>query len=318
MAQGDIKPVYVIHGTDSFLQDEYRRNIISQIIGDADPQTSVTNFDPTAELSEVLDELRTIPFLGPGRVVIITDAEPFISAYRQNLENYLNSPSKTSSLILMVSSFPKNTRLYKLVTKTGEIADCSSPNERNLPGWVSNAAKKRGKKISPEAVQMLIEWRGTDLGALNGEMEKLSLYVGKRETITIDDAVKLVSETAGPGAFALTNAITAGNTPKAIKALSGGLTRPGEQFKLLGMIGWHLRKAMLVQQLILAGTDSNQACKKAKIFYGRGSEFLQMLKRRPLKVLQNDFRKLLAADLGMKTGTNPATALQQLVIELCS
>ncbi len=313
-----LKPVYVIHGSDAFLRDEYRRAVVGRIVGKSDPQTVVAQFDADAELSAVLDELRTMPFLAPRRAVIVSDAEAFVSAHRESLENYLNSPAQTSSLILMVASWPKTTRLYKLVDKIGEMFDCTAPDARNLTTWLAKAAGKRGKKLAPDAVQLLIEWCGADLAVLNTELEKLSIYVGQRPIITADDAAKLVSATAGPEAFALSNAITAGDTAGAVKSLAGAMTQRGEEFKLLGLIAWHLRRAMHAQQLIQTGTPANQACKSVRIFYNQQRAFMGLLQRRSLKTLQQDFRKLLAADLAMKTGTDAATALQQLVVGLCA
>ena len=42
-----------------------------------------------------------------------------------------------------------------------------------------------------------------------------------------------------------------------------------------------------------------------------------MLRRRPEAVLQEDFRRMIRADLGMKTGAATTAALQQLVMALC-
>ena len=55
----------------------------------------------------------------------------------------------------------------------------------------------------------------------------------------------------------------------------------------------------------------------AKVFYNQ-REFKQFLKRRSLAKLAGDFRKLLAADRAMKTGTDATAALQQLVVDLCN
>src|SRR5690242_12629406 len=115
MNQSDVKPVYVLFGEDTFLHDAARAEIIKAIIGDSDPQVAVSVFDAEAELATVLDELRTLPFLAPRRAVVIRDADAFVSAYRDALETYLQSPSANSSLMLVVSSWPSNTRLYKLV-----------------------------------------------------------------------------------------------------------------------------------------------------------------------------------------------------------
>ena len=313
MVSADIKPIYVLYGSDEFLRDEYRRTIVERILDGADPQTAVSLFDATVELPVVLDELRTLPFLAPRRAVVIRDADIFVTAHRGSLEKYLQSPSSGSSLILLVSSWVKTTRLAKLTGKIGEAIDCSAPNGSRLIAWLGKAAGKRGKKVAPSAAELLIQWRGEDLAALSGELEKLSLYVGERQTITEDDVTELVVATTGPGAFSLTNAITAGETAAALKALAGSMTRRGEEFKMLGMIAWHLRRALAAAQQIDAGRRPD-----LRMPHHQKSAFVAMVKRRGIRNLQRDFRKLLTADLGMKTGADATMALQQLVVGLCN
>ena len=311
------KPVYVLFGDDAFLRDAARKEIVASLIGDADPQVCVASLDATAELADVLDELRTLPLLAPHRAVIVRDADAFVAACREQIEKYLKAPSETASLILMVSSWPKNTRLYKIVDRCGKAIDCGVPERGDLGKFLRDAAGKRGKKISPAAADLLQQWIGRDLAALTAEIEKLSLYVGDRETISPEDVSAIVSATAGPAAFALTNALTAGDGRKALESLDGMLTTRGEEFKVLGMIGWHLRKAMRAQQLIARGSSPDAALRTCRVFYGK-REFLSMLQRRPAAALQDDFRRMIRADLGMKTGANPAAALQQLVMALCN
>ena len=317
MAPATTQPVYVLFGDDAFLRDAARKEIVASLIGDADPQVCVASFDATAELADVLDALRTLPLLAPHRAVIVRDADAFVAAYREQIEKYLKAPSDTASLILIVSSWPRNARLHKIVNQCGRAIDCGVPERGDLGKFLRDAAGRRDKKISPAAADLLQQWIERDLAALTAEIEKLSLYVGERETILPEDVSAVVSATAGPGAFALTNALTAGDGRKALESLDGMLTTRGEEFKVLGMIGWHLRKAMRVQQLIAQGSSPDAALRTCRVFYGK-REFLSMLQRRPAAVLQNDFRRMIRADLGMKSGAIPVAALQQLVMALCN
>ena len=312
-----VKPVYVLHGADAFLRDAHRREIVDALIGDADPQTCVTSFDATAELAEVLDELRTAPFLAPHRVVIVRDADAFISANRKSLEQYLQSPVETSSLVLMVLSWPKNTHIAKIVAKIGSVLECAAPKYRQLSQWLAQAAARRGKEIAPDAGRLLSEWVGEDLALLDGEIEKLSLFVGDRRSITAADVAEVVTATAGPAAFALTNALTASDAPAALKALSGMLTVRGEEFRVAGTIRWHLRQVLRGCQLAAAG-DRPEKALPARIPPAQRNAFLALMKRRSLRAVQGDFRNLIRTDLAMKSGTPPLAALQELVILLCS
>ena len=315
MSDGEFKPVYVLSGSDGFLQDHYRTEIISRIVGQSDPQTCIANFDggDDPELAAVMDELRTLPFLAPSRAVLIRNADAFISKYRQKLEEYVANPCKTSALVLIVSSFPGTTRLAKAVKKIGEIFDCKLPDSSSLKQWLTKASGKRGKKIDPQSADMLEQWIGRDLAAQNAEIEKLCLYIGDRETITPQDVQDVVTATAGPAAFALTNAITAGDIPAALRELDKTLRTRGSEFQALGSIAWHLRRALQAQQEIAALGKPN-----LHMPYEQRNAFVAMLRRRGLAKLQADMRSLIDADLGMKSGQNPKSALQELVMSLCS
>ncbi|HUS91107.1 MAG TPA: DNA polymerase III subunit delta [Phycisphaerae bacterium] len=310
------KCVYVLHGDETFLVDASRKEITDLVVGDADRQLCISSFDDSAELADVLDEVRTLPFLAPRRLVIVREADAFVSAHRAALEKFLQSPPASATLMLTVRSWPSNTRLAKIVAKIGQAIDCSLPKHDSLRRWLADAAARRGKRIAPDAAELMAQWVGRDLAALDAEMEKLSLYVGERTDVTVQDVSVLVTSSAGPAAFELTNAITDGNARAALEALSGMLQTRGDEFKTLGMIAWHLRRATMAKESLLAGLGERQAVPNMPP--GPARAFLAMLKRRPLSAFHEDFRRLIRADLAMKSGTRPPAALQELVVGLCS
>jgi DNA polymerase-3 subunit delta len=314
MSQPDVKPVYVLHGSDGFLLDAHRRELVALIIGDADPQVAVSSFDADASVADVLDELRTAPFLAPRRAVIVREAHTFLTQNRKPLEEFFaKPPPSTASLILMLRVWKGNGKLEKRLLQIGEKIECSVPEKGSLRGWLQKAAGKRGKKLAADAPELLEQWVGRAYGTLDAEIEKLSLYVGERDTITLADVSAVVVASAGPQAFALTNAITEGDVPAALDALGGMLNVRGEEFRTLGMLAWHLRRALKAKrELDAAGRFS------IALPYDRRGPFSGYLRRRPLERFHQDFRRLLRADLGMKTGAAPRATLQELVLALCS
>jgi len=316
MPDTQIQPVYVLYGDDAYLRDEHRKQIVDLVVGDADPHLCLTTFDGSPEPVEVFDELRTMPFLAPRRLVIVREADDFVSAHRAAIEKFLQNPPSAGVLMLTVTRWPSNTRLAKLVAKIGQAIDCSVPEKGNLGRWLARSADRRGKQIAPDAAKLMGEWIGRDLAALDAEIEKLSLYVGDRPAITLEDVCTLVTASAGPAAFELTNAITAGDAAAALKALAGMLQVRGDEFKTLGMLGWHLRRAVAAKEQLDAGRPQREAVPRMPS--SQRNAFLTMLRRRPLPAFRRDFRRLIRADLAMKSGADPAAALQELVVGLCS
>ncbi len=311
------KPVYVFHGKDAFLRDQAYGSLVDSILGDADRQLCLSQFDATAELAVVLDELRTLPFLAPHRVVVVRNAETFIAANRDSLEKYLDKPASSGTLILLVASLDSRTRLAKKIPTIGEIIACNSPEGPELVRWIIAAAGNQNKTIDSQAANQLAQWVGPDLAALNCELEKLATYVGQRGSITAADISAIVTATASPEAFALANALTVGNATAGLEAVGSALRTRGAEFQLLGQVAWHIRRALQVQQGIEAGQSAGAAMTAARVFYNK-SQFQALLKRRSRKQFQADMRQLIAADLAMKSGVKPKAAMQQLVVKLCN
>jgi DNA polymerase-3 subunit delta len=334
------KPIYVLHGDDGYIRDEHRRRITREVVGDADPQLAVCSHDgkrrggpPSSEeepqspdgspqspqtsglFAEVLADLTTPPLMAASRLVIVRDADAFVTANRDALERYLENPSPTAALLLLVQSWPSNTNLAKTTARIGQAVACVAPAGGGLERWVMEAASKRGNRIDSQTAGLLASVVGADLAALDNEVEKLSLYAGKGSAITPEHVHLLASSTAGAEDFGLVNAIAASDAKAALVVLDKELTRRGEEFRMLGQIGWYLRIVIHAQTLRQSGQDPAQAL---RVRYEARQTYLDLLKRRPLRKLQADCRQVLAADLAMKSGADAHATMQDLVLALCA
>ena len=107
-----IKPVYALVGSDPFLQLQKLREITSLFPGE------VQRFDydgETAQLGDVLDELQSFAmFGGDQKLVTVREADALITRYREQLEDYVNKPSTSATLVLRLSSLPATQRIAHL------------------------------------------------------------------------------------------------------------------------------------------------------------------------------------------------------------
>ena len=309
--------MYVLHGDDSYLQAERRSRLVDCLIGDSDPQMALRTFEGDAELVDVLDELRTLPFLAPRRVVIVSNADDFVQKHRESIEKYFDNPADGGTLILILRSWKTNTRLHKKISGgIGEVISCSSPMGQELHSWVANQTKQYGKKINSDAIISLIATVGNNLSTLKEELEKLCAYTGDINTITSADIGEVVAGSTPPEAFALTEALTTGNTSEALNLLHGAMMVPGAEFMILGQIAWHVRRCLAGRQQLDA-TGSMSVALKAASAWKNKDDMARLLRERPLRLMQADMRSVLKADLGMKSGLEPVDVLQCLVATLC-
>src|SRR5690606_30795737 len=141
----------------------------------------------------VVDSLLTISMWSPRQMVLVEDADEFVTNYREGIERYLERPAKKSVLVLEVKSWPSNTRLAKKAAAIGLPLDCAPLKGAELLGWLSEQCRaKHGKKIDRAAAQLLVELAGTELGLLDQELAKLAAFVGQAPDIGSEVVEKLV------------------------------------------------------------------------------------------------------------------------------
>jgi DNA polymerase III delta subunit len=208
------KPVYALVGDDSFLQlQELAR--ISAAVG-ADAQR--TDFDgEQAQLAEVLDELRCYSMFGGGcaKLVVVRNADKFVTTFREQLEDYIASPADSGTLVLRLSSLPNTTRIAKQLAKMQAVVSCEPP--KDLAAWAVQRAKSAHQvQLAPDAARMLADLIGADLGRLDNEIAKLALQV-EDGRITVETVAQNVAFTREREMWDLTNAVAAGNTTEALR-----------------------------------------------------------------------------------------------------
>jgi DNA polymerase-3 subunit delta len=206
------KPVYALVGPDPFLQLQKLKEVLAALPADA--QRSDLDGE-RAELADVLDELRSFAMFGSGKVVVLRNADAFLTRFREQLEDYVASPSNSGTLILRLDSLPSNQRIYKAISKVGQIEPCTPP--KDLVRWaIGHAKTAHGVTIAPDAATMLVELVGDDLGRLDTELAKLALSAtgGRIDAESVTGGVAFQRERQ---MWDMTNELACGRTAEALK-----------------------------------------------------------------------------------------------------
>ena len=170
-----LKPVHALVGNDLFLQLEKLSEL--QRAGGKEAQRIDIDGE-TAQIGEVLDELRSFAMFSASKFVVVRNADELIKRFREQIEEYVQKPSAGSVLVLRVSSLPSNQRICKYIVANGQVHDCEAP--KNLREWITSRAKSAHKlTIKPDAAALLLDLVGLDLGRLDNELAKLALQTGE-------------------------------------------------------------------------------------------------------------------------------------------
>lgn len=310
--------VIALIGDERALKSAAIETILKDVL--PDPDDAPCRFaGRDAEMKAVRDELRTVSMWGDKRVVIIEDGDDFVSENRKAVEQYAEFPAKKSLLILDVKSMPKNTRLYKIITKSGLTVECSELKGAALSKWVQETAQSQyEKKIGRDAVTLMIELVGSNLGLLGQELSKLASYVGDLPEIDIEAVRRLVGGWKAETTWAMTNAVRDGKLHDALGFLDKLLGSGESPYRIVGGVSYVFRKLATATEFARQGLNLNAALRKAGVFPNDVDASGKYLRRigRPKAEKINSW--LLDADTSLKGGSriSERTQVEMLLVKL--
>jgi DNA polymerase-3 subunit delta len=260
------QPVYVLSGDEDFLKRLAREKIVAAALGDADPDLALSVYaGDKLDFSTVRNDLDTLPFLAPCRVVVVEAADPFVTAHRPQLEQYVAKPSSIGVLVLDVKAFPETTKLAKALPDAAKVV-CKAPPPYKLPAWCVEWAKARhGKKLAADAAEALVDLVGTGMGLLDQELGKLSGALGAKPAIAAADVARLVGRSKAADVFRIMDAVGEGRPGEALSILEDLFAEGEDPMAVLGPLTAQLRKLAAVGRFVTEGLPLGEAMTAAKV-----------------------------------------------------
>jgi DNA polymerase-3 subunit delta len=307
-------PVVVVYGKERFLKLEAIKEVTNVVLGPESDDLSLTRL-PGAdlELKTVVDSLLTVSMWNPRQVVLVEDADEFVSNYREGVEAYLDRPAKKSVLILDVKSWASTTRLYKKVAAIGLPLDCNELKGAALLGWITKASVSRhGKKIDRQAAQLLVDLAGTELGLIDQELAKLAAYVGGAAAIDSTAVEKLVGGWKTETTWKMLDAVRDGRMAIALELLDKLLIAGEHPLRLLGGVNFVFRPVGKATELSRQGMQLPEALAAGGVKPFKIQQMIPYLKRIGRPRAQRILSFLLAADLDLK---GASTLPERIIVE---
>jgi DNA polymerase-3 subunit delta len=319
--KGQPLPIYVLAGDEDFLKRQAGAVLRDWVLGGEDAFGLSEYPGDEADFARIRDELQTLPFLGPRRLIVINNADPFVSAFRPQLEKYTAQPAATGVLLLEVKTWPATTRLAKLLAETTIV--CKAPVAARLPAWCAEWAKARhAKALTAGAAQMLVDLVGGDMGQLDQELAKLAVYVGTAARIDVAEVEKLVGRSQTSSAFKVFDALGAGRTGEALTILDQLFVEGEDPFRILGAFSLQLRRLAQAARLATQGVPLSEAFDRAGVpaWPAARQSCEQQLRRLGRRRAARIFDWLLEVDLGLKGSSQlpPRTLLERLIVRMVS
>jgi DNA polymerase III subunit delta len=323
--------VCAVHGDDAYLKSEVLSTLRRQWLGAGDEEFSLSTFaGREAPLRDVLDALATVSLFGTGRrMAVVEEADPFVTQYRDDLEEYVGQPIKNAVLVLEVKTWTSNTKLAKAVAASGLAIDCKSPTEPQIKSWLTKRAKAiHGVRLEAAAADALFELVPPELGILALEVEKLALVAGESRSIDVELVNQHTGGWRARTIWDMTDAAADGRAADALAQLDRVIASGERAHGLLPQMASSLRRFATATNLIEAAEADGRrlpvrdALAQAGVppfKLGDAERQMRQIARPRAKLLT---KWLLAADLAMKghnsTDERARLEVERLIVKLAS
>ena len=289
-----LPPVHVFYGEEELLR---RRG--AELLRGTDPtfeQNTLKLSSSDTNWRTLLSEICTPPLEGGRKLVVLIDEGNWVQKESSNLKAYAGSPSPSA---LLVTLSPGAKCPVSFQSKNLVPVSCRPLKSHEVQRWIQTEVERRGKSIDRAAADQLASRAGTDLAALDGYLESLTLHAGARGRIRPEDVEALVGQDPQFKVFELTLAAARKDRAAALRILHGLPAREKPQ-SILGLLAWQYRRMTEAKRLLESGVRRFEVTSRLKITY-YAEKFLGLVDTHSAEELLEKHRALVDADLALKT-----------------
>lgn len=309
--------VYHFTGEEDYLKDEAWRKIASLLVPD---ELKSFNLDLMYGNETSADQLANIVFLSPvnakKRLVVLFDLSKLSEFSKDMLLKFLPKLPDSVCLILLSLEIPSKSKFYTALEKLATTVKFPRLWDNQIPVWITNRVKEKGKKIEGNASRILHDLVGNELGDLSTSIEKLITYIGDNETITAKDVETAVDMSKTNTVFNLMDSIGEKNCKTSLDILENMILdgeKPG------GIIYWltiHFERLIQTKEFLSSSSGSLTSFLKVKPFLA--NKYQKQAPNFTMEELENGIMFLYQTDVDLKSNRMPDKMIMELLVyNLC-
>ncbi len=318
LRQGQVLPLYLFTGEETFLIDEALRLIISAALDESDQAFNLDILSgDDIDARDIVARASAFPLMAERRVVVVRDVERLGERGLELLSRYVDSPSPTTCLVLIAAKADMRRRVYASVRKKGMAIDFKDLPDSQLPAWIEQRVRRRKGSITQDAAKLLAAYVGSSLRDLENELEKLFLFLGGRTSITADDVAVVVGFTREYNVFELQKAVGEKNARRAAMILERILDSGERIPMLISILTSYFATLWRIADLRRRGVPDRDLAAEVRVNPYFLKEYLDVLRRFTMQEIEKAFEHLVIADEQSKsTGSNPKQIMHNLLVRL--
>lgn len=273
-----------------------------------------------AERGTVIGAAQASPFLAEKRMVIIRGLVSSLKKAESKpwLEGFSRVPSSTILIFAdaVSSSTLEKSEIYKTLQSVPDVHAYPLPQLEGseLSAWAAGRARFHGAVIAPVALSMLLARTGNDSWKIDAELQKLAAYANG-QPVDQKMIVELVKVESEDDIFAFMDALSSGNSARALGKLAEERDAEVDDFQLFGMLLRQIRLLLQARDVV----DRNPRAQKQDLADALtihpfvAQKLLTEVRSWSVERLESIHELAARLDKSMKLGLLPDVAVDRLV-----
>ena len=331
--RSDTYPVYLLYGPEDYLLEEEIQKLLNQTLSQKERGLNFHVFSGEEHSSqEIVRAAQTLPMFSPYRFVLVREADRMDDEKVETMMAYITKPSPSTCLVLCGQTMGSWKKNRKEIEKVGEVTEYTRLKGRGLVSWMKNRMKERGKTLSEECADYLVEVVGDHLYDLDNTLEKVFLSAGVKEIIELSDLEEITSDIKVSTIFDLTEAIGHQNLEKALGVLGKAMASKAVVFRkeeqgskvgdpvplLLSMMAKQYWSLLTIKEMSSHRGDAGELAKELGTSPWNIKKLIDQGKKFSETSLREGILKCHQTDLAIKRSGGPKELLmEKLVVDLC-
>lgn len=330
--KGKLSGGYLLFGDEDFLKNRYAADMCKAVAGEEFAEFNIIKLDAAETSPARLEEaLAGYPMMAERKAVLLVGFYPELIRERELGEytevfGHLDMYPQTVLGVIVPSgaadmgTLPKKpSALYKKLT----AALCPVNFERKAPAalkkWIVAKLTAAGAEVMPDVPDALLLRCGKDMYTLSGECDKLAAYALSHGTaVTAEAVAEVCSSYEEEDAFALANAVLAGDRRRALTALKHCRDRREEPVTVAAALGKVLTDMLHVCILQNEGMTKRDIAAELKLHEYKCGLYMQALADMEPARIRAAVERCLAADKLLKSTELKYIALERLICTIPS
>jgi len=306
--------IFFLYGKDDFSSSQKLKEIVDGYKKVNQTGLNLRYFDFTQDnFEEFRDQLQARPMFKDKNLFVLKNIFSKEKLKEQFLAFSKNLLASGDIIVFyekgeVASSDP----LFSFLLKNGQGQEFTPLKGKKLKNWTEKEFAKHQLKITPEALEILIEAKGNDPWQLAGEIQKLACHhlSSQSKEINEKDVSLLINLAPQNNIFKTLDFIAGKEKAKATFSLHQHLNSGESPFYLLAMIASQFRKLLIVKEK-MEKNESLSGLKWSPFVIQKTSRLARQFS---LKELKKIYHKIVQIDLEIKTGKiDPELALDLFI-----